>query len=408
VRLDLCLDIYLPQTKQCLKLKHLPTDFLNQNLKTSEIMGNGNEEVSARTTALAGGLAMGLIASWFAFSYYRKAAAMEEAYWAERRGRTRVEQEMRRLAEVQLNTSEGFFVQPVGVVESCYRQCVGTPRQGMLVPSSRAAILLTSNMSAEAFDGLEDFSHVWLSFKFHLNTNSLKEARAFEGVVCDLNDSTGSKKGKRKFTFTAKITPPMLKEKKGVLATRSPHRPNPIGVTLAKIDRIDKKTRRLYVTACDLVNGTPILDIKPYVPMYDSITPEPVVPKWIQETIDTRNVVTVHPSVPAKVQAIAKKLKQYKNDGDMFLKALVETLEADVRSKFQTQKRIQDSTQNIPVDVPFDEATVFFLWVDLRTFEIVDVILTPKNTSGCLTTAERAEADIAAIESAGGDAVEDQ
>ena len=57
--------------------------------------------------------------------------------------------------------------------------------------------------------------------RFHLNTNVLKEAKAFSGVVDN----------RRSFTFSAKITPPMLKEKKGVLATRSPHRPNPIGET---------------------------------------------------------------------------------------------------------------------------------------------------------------------------------
>lgn len=336
---------------------------------------------------------------WYVRSLHRKHAAMEESYWAERRGRTRVEQEMRKLANVQLNTSEGFFVQPVGVVESCYRQCVGTPRQGMLVPSSRASIVLTSNMSAEAFDGLEEFSHVWLTFKFHLNTNSLKEAKAFNGVVSDIEDDEkgrkgkGGKQGKKTFTFTAKITPPMLKEKKGVLATRSPHRPNPIGVTLARIERVDMKGRRLYVSACDLVNGTPILDIKPYVPMYDTMD-NPMVPQWIEETIDTRNVVTVYADVPAKVKAICHKFKQYKNEHELFMQAVVETLKADVRSKFQTQRRIKDASHDIPVDVPFDDATVYFLWKDVRTFEVVDVILTPKNSTGLLTTAERTEEEV--------------
>jgi tRNA (adenine37-N6)-methyltransferase len=55
----------------------------------------------------------------------------------------------------------------------------------------------------------------------------------------------------------------MLKgEKKGVLATRSPHRPNPIGVTLAQVRSIDKKTRTIFLCACDLVDGTPVLDVK--------------------------------------------------------------------------------------------------------------------------------------------------
>lgn len=97
----------------------------------------------------------------------------------------RVELEMKKLTEVSLNTSEGFFVQPIGIIKSCYRQCVGTPRQGMLVPSSRASIVLTNNMSPESLDGLEEFSHVWLTFKFHLNTNTLKEAKAFSKATTD-------------------------------------------------------------------------------------------------------------------------------------------------------------------------------------------------------------------------------
>ena len=56
---------------------------------------------------------------------------LEKAYWAERRGRCRVEQEMRRISDVQLKTDNGFFVQSIGEIESCYRQCVGTPRQGL-------------------------------------------------------------------------------------------------------------------------------------------------------------------------------------------------------------------------------------------------------------------------------------
>jgi tRNA (adenine37-N6)-methyltransferase len=142
-------------------------------------------------------------------------------------------------------------------------------------------------LCTEALDGLEAFSHVWLTFQFHMNTNVLKEAKAFNGVQTS----------NRKFTFTAKITPPvstwrlnilhmhliirplysllilsllfslfctyqMLKRKVGVLSTRSPHRPNAIGVTLARIERVDKGQRCLHLSACDLVHGTPILDIK--------------------------------------------------------------------------------------------------------------------------------------------------
>lgn len=65
------------------------------------------------------------LSSWSLYHYYKKYKNMEENYWSERRGRTRVEQEMRNLAQIQLNTSEGFFVQSIGIIESCYKQCIG-------------------------------------------------------------------------------------------------------------------------------------------------------------------------------------------------------------------------------------------------------------------------------------------
>eukprot|EP01041_Mallomonas_annulata_P013009 gene13009-27451_t len=177
-------------------------------------------------------LAITVVVGWELFRLFNKGQQYEQSYWSERKNRLRVEQEMKRLTDVQLNTKEGFFVQPIGNIESCYKQCVGTPRQGMLVPSSRALLTLSNNMSPDAFDGLKEFSHVWLTFKFHLNTNMLKEAKAFTGP---------------KYTFSAKVTPPMLKEKKGVLATRSPHRPNPFGVTLARLDAVHKGARTLVL-----------------------------------------------------------------------------------------------------------------------------------------------------------------
>jgi tRNA (adenine37-N6)-methyltransferase len=57
-----------------------------------------------------------------------------------------------------------------------------------------------------------------------------------------------------------------LKERVGIFSTRSPHRPNPIGMTLAKIERVDGRNRTVHLSALDLIDGTPVLDIKPYVP----------------------------------------------------------------------------------------------------------------------------------------------
>lgn len=94
-------------------------------------------------------------------------------------------------------------------------------------------------------DGLAEFSHVWLVFVFHMNTAVRNQEQH------------------------PKIRPPRLGgEKVGIFATRTPHRPNPIGLTVAKIEKIEKDT--IFFSAVDLVNGTPIIDIKPYCPFYDS------------------------------------------------------------------------------------------------------------------------------------------
>jgi hypothetical protein len=112
----------------------------------------------------------------------------------------------------------------------------------------------------------------------------------------------------------------MLKKKVGVLSTRSPHRPNPIGITLAKIEKVDKRTRTLHVSSCDLVHDTPILDIKPYVPMYDSIL-DARVPTWIEESIETRNTVTVRAGVKTSSERLLKKCcKLYRKQEELFWK----------------------------------------------------------------------------------------
>jgi tRNA-Thr(GGU) m(6)t(6)A37 methyltransferase TsaA len=111
------------------------------------------------------------------------------------------------------------------------------------------------SVSPEALIGLEHFSHVWVVFVFHMNTNG-KNSRAHRGLRADSH----------RFTFPAKIAPPMLKERVGVFSTRSPHRPNPVGITLATVVSIDQRARTVFLSGIDLVDGTPVLDIKPYVP----------------------------------------------------------------------------------------------------------------------------------------------
>ncbi len=131
----------------------------------------------------------------------------------------------------------------IGILESCFREKFGTPRQPCCVPSSTAKLRIYPEYFPEhSLAGLTQFSHVWLISWFHLNTNK---------------------------TFHPKIHPPRLKGGKiGAFASRSPHRPNPLGLSLAKLERVEGDT--IYLSGIDLINGTPILDIKPYLPFSDA------------------------------------------------------------------------------------------------------------------------------------------
>ncbi len=134
-------------------------------------------------------------------------------------------------------------LQPIGYIESCYPDKFGVPRQPGLAPSSRAKLKISRDWQPEqALEGLEKFSHIWLIFVFHKNSNA---------------------------RYHAKVHPPRLQgESIGLFATRSPHRPNPVGLSLVELDSIEGDT--IYVKGIDLVDGTPILDLKPYLPDVES------------------------------------------------------------------------------------------------------------------------------------------
>jgi tRNA-Thr(GGU) m(6)t(6)A37 methyltransferase TsaA len=129
-------------------------------------------------------------------------------------------------------------------MESCYKDKFGTPRQPGLVAKSWARLKIRADLQPEqALEGLEGFSHVWLIWIFHQNKVS---------------------------RYHARVHPPRLEGKSmGLFATRTPHRPNPIGLSLVELVRVEKDG--IIVAGADLVDGTPILDIKPYLPEVESI-----------------------------------------------------------------------------------------------------------------------------------------
>ena len=132
-----------------------------------------------------------------------------------------------------------FTFKPIGFLKSCYPDKFGVPRQSGLVKKAYSELKIISEFQPEiSLQGLQGYSHLWLQFVFHLNSSS---------------------------RFHAKVHPPRLGgETMGLFATRSPHRPNPIGLSLVEIVEIKHDT--LILAGADLVDGTPILDIKPYLP----------------------------------------------------------------------------------------------------------------------------------------------
>lgn len=134
-------------------------------------------------------------------------------------------------------------------IESNFTEKFGIPRQSGLVENLVSRIVFEKEYRVpEAFRGLEDFSHIWIIWQF---SKAVRE------------------------DWSPTVRPPRLggNKRMGVFATRSPFRPNSIGLSSVKLLKIDfdcPEAPVLYVSGADMLNGTPIFDIKPYLPYTDS------------------------------------------------------------------------------------------------------------------------------------------
>ncbi|MGD8175060.1 tRNA (N6-threonylcarbamoyladenosine(37)-N6)-methyltransferase TrmO [Marinimicrobium sp. ARAG 43.8] len=139
--------------------------------------------------------------------------------------------------------------QPIGIVRSCFVEKFGIPRQPGLAPAARAELeLLPPFNDPLALEGLEQCSHLWLQFVFHQPPSD---------------------------QWRPRVRPPRLggNRRLGVFATRSPLRPNPIGLSVVRLEGVHVGTDRIWLalSGIDLLDGTPVLDIKPYVPYTDCL-----------------------------------------------------------------------------------------------------------------------------------------
>lgn len=135
-------------------------------------------------------------------------------------------------------------IRPIAYIENDYKEKFGVPRQSGLVSLKSRIVFLPEFSDPNALRGLEDFTYIWLIWEFS---------------------------GIEEHTFSPTVRPPRLggNVRKGVFGTRSPFRPNPLGLSAVKLEEIGRGY--LTVSGADLMDGTPIYDIKPYLPYIDSI-----------------------------------------------------------------------------------------------------------------------------------------
>jgi tRNA-Thr(GGU) m(6)t(6)A37 methyltransferase TsaA len=188
----------------------------------------------------------------------------------------------------------------IGRIKSIFPSCRGTPRQGYLMPSSKASLILHQDISEDVLIGLEDYEYVWIIFHFHKNKQMKLSKQELSNKIKREKNGLPPKRLK----FKAKVRPPKIDEPNrriGVFACRTPHRPNAIGLSVAKILNISLKNKSVLLGGLDLVDETPVLDIKPYVPTYDAI-PGATIPKWVSKSLsDCNQPVEIEESVREKI-----------------------------------------------------------------------------------------------------------
>lgn len=190
-------------------------------------------------------------------------------------------------------------IRPVAYIRTEFPEKFGIPRQSGLAERLSGKIIFEKEFRIpEAFRGLSDFSHLWLIWEFSANRHS---------------------------EWQPTVRPPRLggNAHMGVFATRSPYRPNPLGlscVELESIDFDDPEGPVLYVRGADLMDGTPIYDIKPYIRYADS-HPDAVC-GYVDELSESKLRVKISPELVAKV------------DDDDVLAAMVEMLSLDPRPSY--------------------------------------------------------------------------
>ncbi|KAF7457217.1 SNARE domain-containing protein [Cryptosporidium felis] len=281
------------------------------------------------------------------------------------------------------NGIQYFPIRTIGYCYSCWTEKFGIPKQGTLVPDSRGVIQLLPEFNSDFIFGLNEFSHLWVIFIF----NDVAE-----------NNQAGPM-----------IRPPNLEGKAtGVYSTRTPHRLNRIGISNVKIDSI--LGNLIYVSGLDLLNETPIIDIKPYH-ICDIINKnELTFPKWVTNNLEDVFQVLIPNEIIEKLSKLTrmkyddiltdsdlcrhrKKLQKFKHFGgewpfiffksqEEFIKTVTQCLSHDVRCRSRKIKERYFSLNFLDEQIS-EETVLGNEHVDLKTsqgiaeIEMKNVLLPP-------------------------------
>ncbi|EPF72874.1 tRNA (N6-threonylcarbamoyladenosine(37)-N6)-methyltransferase TrmO [Acinetobacter indicus] len=214
----------------------------------------------------------------------------------------------------------------IGIMKSPYKEKFGIPRQPNLVQVESYIDMLEPYNDLLAFEGIEAFSHLWLLWQFHDNKNQ------------------------QQTKFRAQVRPPRLggNQKIGVFATRSMYRPSPVGLSVVQLKQVKKvgKAVRVYVTGSDLLDGTPILDIKPYIQYSDAVMEAQS--GYAQDEPERKQVVWTEQPAVQKQQL----LQQHKISAQM-LGELEQVLSLDPRPAYQEDETRLYKMHFANIDVGF-------------------------------------------------------
>mgnify|MGYP002735612516 CR=1 FL=1 len=227
-----------------------------------------------------------------------------------------------------------YSVEPIGYVHSCFKEKFAIPRQPALAPAAQGYIeLLPPYVQADAIAGLDQVSHIWVIFLFHKNLGSAPRL---------------------------KVRPPRLGGNKsiGVFASRATHRPNGIGQSAVHLDRVE--AGRLWISGIDLLDGTPVLDIKPYVPYADSIPA-------------AHNSIADHPPELLNVAWQAAALQQAQHHAQRLDEPLIELIEQCLAQ--DPRPAYQQPTPERIYGVQFYDVQVRWRYLTLEQIEVTEVCL---------------------------------